>query len=353
MNPRYAKQVKLKGFGTEGQAKLLHSRVLIIGLGGLGIPAATYLNAMGVGTIGLVDGDSVEASNLHRQVLYDPEDIGNPKVACAAKKLRQQNPNTQILEYPEHLTLHNGIKIASSYDLIIDATDTFGSRYLINDLSVILGIPFVYAALHGFEGQISVFNYQNGPTYRCLFPEPPEPGSIPSCDEFGILGVLPGIVGTMQALEAIKICSLIGEVTSGKLLLYNGLVSFMETIGLPSRKPESEVKELQDDYGIYCPVTDCIRASELLQLVNEGRTISLIDVRTRDEFSETALPGAVNIPIDQLEATFTGVRTAYPTYLICRSGMRSQLAQRLLKEKTGTAIPFVKGGMNEYETLCS
>lgn len=353
MKPRYAKQEKLKGFGEAGQARLLHSRVLIVGLGGLGIPAATYLNAMGVGTIGLVDGDSVEAPNLHRQVLYDPEDIGDPKVACAAKKLRQQNPNTQILEYPEHLTLHNGIKIASSYDFIIDATDTFGSRYLINDLSVILGIPFIYGALHGFEGQLSVFNYKNGPTYRCLFPEPPEPGSIPSCDDFGVLGALPGIIGTMQALEAVKICSLIGEVTYGKLLLYNGLYSSMETINLPTRKLESKVTALQDDYGIYCPVSDCIRASELLELINEGSSISLIDVRTRDEFSQTALPGAVNIPIEQLEATFIGMRTANPTYLICRSGMRSQLAQRLLKEKTGTAIPFVKGGMNEYETLCS
>lgn len=353
MNPRYAKQVKLKGFGEEGQVRLLNSRILIVGLGGLGIPAATYLNAMGVGTIGLVDGDVVEASNLHRQVLFDPGDIGKHKVACAAKKLRQQNPNTQILEYPEHLSLHNGLKIASSYDVIIDATDTFGSRYLINDLSVILGIPFVYAALHGFEGQLSVFNYQNGPTYRCLFPEPPEPGSIPSCDDLGILGVLPGIVGTMQALEAIKVCSLIGEVTHSKLLLYNGLYSSMESILLPERKPGSNVTELQDDYGIYCPILDCIRASELLELVNEGTSISLIDVRTREEFSETSLPGAVNIPIDQLEATFSGKSAANPTYLICRSGMRSQLAQQLLKEKTGTAIPFVKGGMNEYETLCS
>jgi len=353
MNPRYTKQVKLKGFGEEGQAKLRDSRILIVGMGGLGIPAATYLNSMGVGTLGLVDGDLVEESNLHRQVLFEPADINASKVACVAKKLRQQNPDTKILEYPEHLTLQNGFDIASSFDLILDATDTFGSRYLINDLSVILGIPFIYGALHGFEGQLSVFNYKNGPTYRCLFPEPPDPGSIPSCDEFGILGVLPGIVGTMQALEAVKIACSLGEVTSGKLLLYNGLYSIMESVALPVRKEESEVKELQKTYGIFCPVSDCIPASELHDLVNRGAAISLIDVRSQEEFSASSLPGAINIPIEQLEDTFSNNNTEDPTYLICRSGMRSQLAHRLLKEKTGAAIPFVRGGINEYETLCS
>ncbi|NND16240.1 MAG: sulfurtransferase [Eudoraea sp.] len=352
MNPRYQKQIRLKGFGAEGQSKLQNFRILIVGVGGLGIPAATYLNAMGVGTIGLVDGDCVEASNLHRQVLFEPDDIGKSKVACAAQKLRSQNADTLVNEYPEHLTVANGLQIAQSYDLIIDATDTFGSRYLINDICVILGIPFVYAALHGFEGQLSVFNYQNGPTYRCLFPEPPEPGSIPSCDELGILGVLPGILGNMQALEAVKICNLLGEVTSGKLLLYNGLYSTVEQIELPGRKPNSEISTLQDDYGIFCPVSDCIRASELHDLVNQGTSISLIDVRTREEFIATSLPGAINIPIERLEDISNNI-TSEPVYLICRSGMRSQLAQRLLKEKTGTAIPFVKGGMNEYETLCS
>ncbi len=353
MNPRYTKQTKLKGFGEEGQAKLQDSRILIVGMGGLGIPAATYLNSMGVGTLGLVDGDLVEASNLHRQVLFEPADINASKVACVAKKLRSQNPNTKIEEYPEHFTVNNGLQIAADYDLILDATDTFGSRYLINDVSVILGIPFIYGALHGFEGQLSVFNYQNGPTYRCLFPEPPDPGSIPSCDEFGILGVLPGIVGTMQALEAVKIACSLGEVTSGKLLLYNGLYSLMESVTLPGRKQGSELTELQKAYGIFCPVSDCIRASELLDLVNRGAALSLIDVRSQEEFRESALPGAVNIPIEQLEDSFHNSSTADPTYLICRSGVRSQLAQRLLKEKTGTAIPFVKGGMNEYETLCS
>ncbi|MBT8235826.1 MAG: HesA/MoeB/ThiF family protein [Bacteroidia bacterium] len=353
MNPRYTKQVKLKGFGEEGQRKLNESRILIVGLGGLGIPAATYLNSMGVGTLGLVDGDLVEASNLHRQVLFDPGDVDTSKVACVAKKLRLQNPNTRIIEYPEHLTVRNGLKIAANYDLILDATDTFGSRYLINDISVILGIPFIYGALHGFEGQLSVFNYQNGPTYRCLFPEPPHPGSIPSCDEFGILGVLPGIIGTMQALEAVKIASSLGEVTSGNLLLYNGLNSRMESVSLPDRRRASEVETLQEAYGIYCPVSDCIRASELHDLVNRGTAVSLIDVRSQEEFSESSLPGAVNIPIEQLEDIFSNTSTTEPTYLICRSGVRSQLAQRLLKEKTGAAIPFVKGGMNEYETLCS
>ena len=353
MNPRYTKQVKLKGFGEEGQLKLRNARILIVGLGGLGIPAATYLNSMGVGTLGLVDGDMVENSNLHRQVLFEPEDVNTSKVVCVANKLRSQNPNTKIEEYPEHITVHNGLKIAAAYDLILDATDTFGSRYLINDISVILGIPFIYGALHGFEGQLSVFNYQNGPTYRCLFPSPPDPGSIPSCDEFGVLGVLPGIIGTMQALEAVKIVCSLGEVTAGKLLLYNGLNSAMESVSLPDRKHQSEVKELKGSYGIYCPVSDCIQATELHDLLNRGAVMSLIDVRSQEEFKERSLPGAVNIPIEQLEDTFSKKASANPTYLICRSGMRSQLAHRLLKEKTGFAIPFVRGGMNEYETLCS
>ena len=350
---RYAKQIQLKDFGTEGQARLRQSRVLIVGLGGLGLPAASYLNAMGAGTLGLIDGDSVELSNLHRQVLYTEEDIGRLKVEAAAEKLSLQNKNTAIRSYTTHLTAENALEICANYDVIIDASDNFGTRYLVNDTAVILDIPYVYAALHGWEGQLSVFNYQGGPTYRCVFPNPPALGSIPNCDAYGVLGVLPGILGAMQGLEAIKICLNLSEVSAGKLLLYNSLHNSMESILLPEKQESSERSELAEEYHIACPSKAFITSEEFGELLEKNRALQIIDVRTPSEYNADHLPGSLNVPLDTLEEAQSRFKWEN-TYLLCQSGTRSQLAQHKLKDLLGgIEIPYVQGGLNELSALCS
>ena len=204
---RYTRQTILKGFGFEGQDKLANAKVLIIGAGGLGVPVITYLNAMGVGKIGIVDNDTVALTNLHRQVLYGQDDIGELKVNTALKKLKTQNDATTIEAYKTFINPKNALEIIENYDLVVDTSDNFPTRYLVNDTCVILKKPFVYGALHGYEGQVSVFNYKGGPTYRCLFPHMPKENEVPNCNEHGVLGIIPGIIGNLQALEAIKAVS--------------------------------------------------------------------------------------------------------------------------------------------------
>lgn len=351
---RYAKQIRLKDFGTEGQASLQKSRILIVGLGGLGIPAASYLNAMGVGTLGLVDGDHVELSNLHRQVLYHEEDMGRLKVEAAGEKLRSQNRDSRIQTYATHLTSENALEICAEYDMIVDASDNFGTRYLVNDTAVILDIPFVYAALHGWEGQLSVFNHKGGPTYRCVFPNPPALGSIPNCDAYGVLGILPGILGAMQGLEAVKICLDIDEVYAGKLLLYNSLQNFIETIILPPRQAGSQRMKLESEYHIACPSNAFITPGEFSEVLETNLDIQIIDVRTQAEFNEDHLPGSVNVPLEVLHGSLSRFKGQKNTYLLCQSGTRSQLAQyKLKKVLKGVEIPYVQGGLNELSALCS
>ena len=351
---RYDKQIRLKGFGSAGQERLQEARMLIVGMGGLGTPAAQYLNAMGVGTLGLIDGDQVSLSNLHRQVLFDDKDVGRLKVEVAVEKLRAQNPETVFMQYPNHLTPENALEICADYDLIVDASDNFGTRYLVNDVSVILDIPFIYAALHGWEGQISVFNYKGGPTYRCVFPNPPSAGSIPNCDTYGVLGILPGILGAMQGLEAVKTCLEMEEVNSGKLLLYNSMHGILEAIHLPQRQADSNRSALAEDYHIACPTQALISPAELSELLDKNASISIIDVRTQVEFEEDHLPGSIHIPLDALEEHYQQLPLNQKTYLICQSGVRSQLAQQKLKTLLGgIEIPYVQGGLNELSVLCS
>ena len=222
---RYDKQIALPEVGEAGQQKLAEAKVLVVGAGGLGCPALQYLVAAGIGTIGIVDGDVVNETNLHRQVLYTNSDVGKPKVEVAAERLYQLNPEVKINTYSDFLTAKNAMDIVANYDLIVDATDNFAARYRINDVCVKLDKPFVYGAIHRFEGQVSVFNYKGGPTYRCLFPEYPTENQIPNCNETGVLGVLPGIVGTHQATEVLKMILGIGEVLSGKLMTLNLLTN--------------------------------------------------------------------------------------------------------------------------------
>ncbi|HNP33953.1 MAG TPA: HesA/MoeB/ThiF family protein [Flavobacterium sp.] len=233
---RYDRQITLPEIGILGQLKLAEAKVLIIGVGGLGCPVLQNLAAVGVGKIGIVDGDLVEETNLHRQLLYTPTDLGKSKVDVASEAVVRQNPEVIITPYPFSFTKENAFEIASDYQIIVDCTDNITTRYLINDIAVIKGIPMVYASIHKFEGQLSVFNYQNGPTYRCLFPEDERADAIPSCNDSGVLGVLPNILGTLQANEVLKIILGIGEILSGKLLLYNSLDNCLQTIEFQNYK---------------------------------------------------------------------------------------------------------------------
>ena len=250
---RYARHLLLPAVMTEGQRRLKAARVLVVGSGGLGSPVLLYLAAAGVGTLGLIDHDRVDVSNLQRQLLHTDATIGQPKVDSATERLRGANPHIELVPHDVVLRSDNALELLSGWDLIIDGTDNFPTRYLINDACALLDIPWIYGSIHQFEGQVSVFNHQGGPTYRDLFPQPPPPGMVPSCAEGGVLGVLPGVVGSLQATEAVKVLLGIGEVLSGRLLVYDALS--METRPLQVRRQEDapEITELID-YEAYCGV---------------------------------------------------------------------------------------------------
>ena len=351
---RYIRQTTLKGFGQEGQQKLTDAQVLVIGAGGLGVPVLTYLNAMGVGKIGIIDNDVVSIANLHRQVLYDEDEVGESKVIAARKKLKAQNSNSDIVVYKTYLTTKNALEIISEYDLVVDTSDNFPTRYLVNDACVILNKPFVYGALHGYEGQVSVFNYQNGPTYRCLFPSMPKENEVPNCNEHGVLGIIPGIIGNLQALEAIKMITGIGDVLSGKLLIFDGLQQSYQKIKFKLQSENVEIAKLQDFYewNDPCEIVPVIPAEDLQNLLRENAQI--IDVRTTEEFENYHLPESVHIPLNTLENHSDKINFSLPVYLLCQSGKRSETALKQLKEKHPESSLFtILGGLNQYLAECS
>lgn len=352
---RYIRQTSLKEFGPGAQAKLGASSVIVVGLGGLGIPVAQYLNAMGVGTLGLVEQDLVEIHNLQRQVLYTENDLGSPKIRVAMEFLQQQNPETRILAHDTFLTRRNALEILSGYDLIVDATDNFPTRYLINDACVILKKPFIYGALHGFEGQLSVFNHNGGATYRCLFPEMPPEGLIPDCNLNGVLGVIPGIIGNLQALEAVKVLTGVGEVLSGTLLIYNGLSQSIHKIRIPLKPENLLLEQLHDHYGSQdCSTSLSVTADDLRQVLNQDARIQLVDVRNPEEFSDFHIPQSVNIPLDLIPAKMGDLDRTMPIYVICASGQRSRAAQQqILRSDPDREVYQVEGGIHHYRSLCS
>ncbi|RKN76807.1 HesA/MoeB/ThiF family protein [Ulvibacterium marinum] len=347
---RYIRQTILKDFGPKAQERLYKSKVLVVGAGGLGIPVLTYLNAMGIGTLGIVDGDSVSGSNLHRQVLYDETDIGQSKVQVAIRKLRAQNSSTQLISFEQFLTVENALRVIADYDLVVDASDNFPTRYLVNDACVLLGKPFIYGALHGFEGQVSVFNHNNGPTYRCLFPNMPGPDEVPDCNANGVLGVIPGIVGNLQALEAVKVLTGVGEVLSGKLLLFDGLSQNFQNIKFSLVPDNQKINELKPAYDFECTTEiKSIQTSELEQLL-EMNSVQLIDVRTPKEFQGYHLEKAHHIPLSELEERKSEIDFGRPAYFICQSGIRSRKAIEKLQElNTEAELINVKGGMNNLK----
>ncbi|QLE00774.1 molybdopterin-synthase adenylyltransferase MoeB [Galbibacter sp. BG1] len=349
-NSRYIRQTVLKSFGTEAQQKLKNAKVLVVGAGGLGVPILQYLNAMGIGTLGIVENDTVDISNLQRQVMYAEGDVGKSKLDVISEKLQQQNSETKITGFATFLNRENALEIIKKYDIVIDATDNFPARYLINDACVILNKPFVYGALHEFEGQVSVFNYKNGPTYRCLFPTMPGSDEMPNCNENGVLGVVPGIIGNLQALEAVKVITGIGKPLAGRLLLFDGLQQQYQQIRFQLEPENLKRTVLEASYeAISCKVPHLISADAFISSLDSRETLQIIDVRTPDEFETFHFEKSKNIPLQELAQRWGEINSSQPVYLVCQSGIRSRKAYNFLQKEMDTPIYELEGGINNYQ----
>ena len=360
---RYRRHLSLPELGVDGQKALLGSSALLIGAGGLGCPLAQYLAAAGVGRLGLVDFDSVDPSNLQRQVLYGTADVGRLKVEVAAERIRAMNPDVRVELHPVQITSDNALELMGDYDVVIDGTDNFPTRYLTNDACVMLGKPNVHGSIFRFEGQATVFDARYGPCYRCLFPEPPPPGAVPSCAEGGVLGVLPGLVAIIQATETVKILAGIGDPLYGRLIQYDALR--MEFNEFRVRKdPECPmcgehptVTELID-YAGFCGVPsaleeeplDEVSAAELSRRLDAGEDLLLLDVREPDEFEKARIEGSVLVPLDRVEEELDRLAEwkARPVVVHCKTGGRSAKVVRLLTEFGFEQVENLAGGSEAW-----
>ena len=358
---RYSRQLSLPSIGIEGQRKLKRARVLVVGAGGLGSPALLYLASAGVGTIGLVDFDPVDVTNLHRQILYTDADVGGSKTRAAAARISAANPHVHVEPYDTRLTSSNALEIAANYDIIVDGTDNFATRYLVNDTAVLLGKTNVYASVLRFEGQASVFAAPGGPCYRCLFRDPPPPGLIPNCAEAGVLGVLPGIMGSIQASETIKLITGAGAPLVGRLLLFDALAMRFRTMEV-RRDPECpmcgtrEIRELVD-YEAWCgaapsaekeQVVGEITPVELSDRIARGDDLELLDVREPYEWAIARLPGARHIPLGSLHARLESLDPRRETIVYCKSGMRSMAAASQLAAAGFAKVANLSGGISRW-----
>jgi len=361
---RYRRHLSLPELGVRGQEALLASRVLLIGAGGLGCPLAQYLAAAGVGTLGLVDFDVVDASNLQRQVLYGSADVGRPKVEVARERIRALNPDVDVEVHPLRLTSENALAILRRYDVVVDGTDNFPTRYLANDACVMLGRPNVHGAILRFDGQVTVFDASRGPCYRCLYPEPPPAGLVPSCAEGGVLGVLPGLVALLQATETIKLLTGLGDTLVGRLLQYSALdMSFREfrlkrDPACPVCGEEPSITELVDYDALCAPRPDPedegpvpeLAAGELATLRERGADHLLLDVREAHEREIARIEGARWIPLGEL-ADRLGELADWqerPVVVHCKGGARSAKACRLLAERGFRDVANLKGGIEAW-----
>lgn len=344
---RYSRHISLEEVGESGQQKLLDSKVLMIGAGGLGCPALQYLAGAGIGTIGIMDGDTVDESNLQRQILFSTSDIGTKKVLAAKARLEGLNPEIAINAYAENLTQENALKIISDYDLVIDGTDNFATRYLVNDACVKLNKPFIYGAIHKFEGQLSVFNLNDGPTYRCLFPDPPQSDQIPNCAEVGVLGVLPGIVGTLQATEAIKIILGIGEPLSGKLKMVNLLSNQESTVEFARNEAQIEkALALWDTANYDQDSCETIPVSLTWEQIYTLDDVLFLDVREPYETPKLGRENVLNIPMNEIPERLNELRSDQPLVVFCQHGIRSQHVIAFLHEKLkGQRLINAEGGI--------
>jgi len=356
---RYSRHLILPEVALEGQQRLKASRVLLIGAGGLGSPLALYLTAAGVGTIGLVDFDVVDVTNLQRQIVHGSKDVGRPKLESARDRLKDMNPHVHVEGYETRLTSENALEIIRDYDIVIDGTDNFATRYLTNDACVILGKPNVYGSIYRFEGQSSVFATEDGPCYRCLYPEPPPPGLVPSCAEGGVLGVLPGLVGTIQATEGIKLLLGIGEPLIGRLLLIDALSMQFRTMRLRKNPncPACGTHEIREliDYDQFCgiggdPLQDPhgipeITPAELAAKQQRRDDFDLIDVREPHEWAIAKIPGARLVPLGTFTESLATFDSARDIVVTCKMGGRSAKAVRQLQAAGFKKVWNLSGGI--------
>ncbi|TKC59038.1 thiamine biosynthesis protein ThiF [Pedobacter hiemivivus] len=324
---RYDRQIILPELGIEGQHKLLNARILVIGAGGLGCPLLLYLAAAGIGHIGIVDNDLVDETNLHRQVLYHMADIGKYKVNVAVAKLQLLNPDVQFTPYPFRLTAKNAEELIGQYDLVIDGSDNFPTRYLVNDTCVALNKTLVFGSIFQFEGQVSVFNFNAGPDYRSIYPEPPLPDEVPNCGESGVIGTLPGIIGSIMANEAIKVICDFGEVLSGQLLVFNALNNETQRFNFGEANNSSNPLKNTDQDN-----TKEINMQDLEQWKNDQLNYQLVDLREPYEYEEYNI-GGINIPLYNLNDHLDKLSNTQRIVCCCSSGKRSKIAMHLLKDR--------------------
>jgi adenylyltransferase/sulfurtransferase len=358
---RYSRHLIMPEVGVDGQRQLKAARILCIGAGGLGAPATMYLAAAGVGTLGLVDFDTVDATNLHRQIIYGIPDVGRPKLQAATERLQTLNPDLNVITHDIALTSKNALDVLRGYDIVVDGTDNFQTRYLVNDACVLLGIPNVYGSIFRFDGQASIFAAPGGPCYRCVYPEPPPPGLVPSCAEGGVLGVLPGIIGVIQATEAIKLVLGAGQPLIGRLLLYDALTMSFRQLKLrrdpacPVCGDAPTIRELID-YDAFCgiaprqttaaaPAVPSISVRELAARIDRGDDVHLIDVREPNEYQICRIPGATLIPLGQLASRGGELDRSQEIIVHCKMGGRSAKAVAQLHGLGFTKVLNLTGGI--------
>lgn len=353
---RYRRHLQLPEIGEAGQLRLKNARVLVVGAGGLGCPVLQYLAAAGVGTLGIVDADKVEISNLQRQILYGPDDLGQMKAEVAGRAVHRINPLVHTEVHTCRATLGNIRELIAMYDVVVDGSDNFPTRYLLNDACVTLNKPLISGAIYKFEGQVSVFNYQGGPTYRCLFPQPPSAQEAPNCDATGVLGVLPGLVGTAQAAETLKVVLGMGEVLSGRLWVLD-VLSFQTRVMKFARRPEQAAINLLSanptDYADLCGAgVNAISAADLQQQLESEHAPFLLDVREPHEFATGHLPGATLLPLGSLHKGVASIPRHHPVVVYCRSGRRSARAIEQLQTEFGFAnLLNLDGGIEAWDLL--
>ncbi len=328
---QYNRHLILDKIGEAGQLKLKQAKVLVIGAGGLGCPVLQYLTAAGIGTIGVIDNDVVDQTNLQRQILYTIDDVGSSKAETAAKRLSRLNPFVNFEVYKEFLTRDNAIQLFEKYDVIVDGSDNFQTRYLSNDAAVIVNKPLVYGSVFKFEGQVSVFNFKGSATYRCLYPTPPSPGDVPNCSEIGVLGVLPGIIGSLQANEVIKIICDLDGVLADKLMIFD-VLSMRQMVVNYSKTENSNITKLNENYEAFCGISIAEKEITLQEFESNSELYNLLDVREDWERNQHNI-GGQHIPLGQLPELFTELKSDKPLVVYCKSGMRSQRAIEFLKEQ--------------------
>ncbi len=386
---RYGRHLTLPEFGMTGQKRLKASRVLMVGAGGLGSPVGLYLAAAGVGTLGLVEFDQVDESNLQRQVLYGQSDVGRPKIEAALERLRQVNPLITLAAHPHRLTADNAAELIADYDVVVDGSDNFPTRYLVNDACVFAGKPNVWGAISRFEGQVSIFWGDRGPCYRCLFPEPPPPGLVPSCAEGGVLGVLPGIIGSLQANEVIKLLAGIGDPLIGRLVLFDALqmrsreIALKKSAGCPLCGPQATIHSLVEYHGAPCDPADAgllasgmagqnqptstpktaqqetampaledtpfeINVEQLKSWLDEGVELQILDVREPVELEICRIEGTSHIPMRQIPERYAELDVEVLTVVYCHHGPRSGQVVAYLRQQGLENTTNLSGGINAW-----